>query len=292
MLIISDKPGYLANLLFLFGNFIACARENNLSVMNPAFDDYAEYFQTTSKDFFCRYPARASLFRGNKRTRRLFFSFSYYVARLLVRSPVKSRFFRALAIDWEEEVQLDDPKFLELANHTSLLFLQGWLFRDHNHFAKHAAAIRAYFEPVEPFRHNVDELIKRARAGCDLLVGVHIRHGDYRKFLGGKYFYEIDEYVRVMEKVERMHAGKKVGFLICSNAEQTEADFARFNFTFGNNHLVEDMYSFAKCDLVLGPPSTYTTWAAFYGEVPLYMIEDINAEPRFDAPHTFLVAAK
>jgi hypothetical protein len=292
MLIISDKPGYLANLLFLFGNFIACARENNLTVMNPAFDDYAEFFQTTSKDFFCRYPARESLFRGNKRTRRLFFSFSYYVARLLVRSPVKNRFFRALAIDWEEEVRLDDPKFLELANRTSLLFLQGWLFRDHSHFSKHAAAIRAYFEPVEPYRRNVDELIERARAGCDVLVGVHIRHGDYRKFLDGKYFYEIDEYVRVMEKVERMHAGKKVGFLICSNAVQSEADFARFNFTFGNNHLVEDMYSFAKCDLVLGPPSTYTTWAAFYGEVPLYMIEDINAEPRFDATHSFLVAAK
>lgn len=292
MLIISDKPGYLANLLFLFGNFIACARENNLTLMNPAFDDYAEFFQTTSKDFFCRYPARESIFRGGRRTRRLFFSFNYYLARLLVRSPFKNRFFKTLAIDWEEEVRLDGAEFLELASRTSILFVQGWLFRDHSHFNKHADAIRAYFEPIEEFQHNVDELIKRARARCDVLVGVHIRHGDYRKFLGGKYFYEVEEYARVMEKVERMHAGRRVGFLVCSNAAQSEADFASFNVTFGNNHMVEDMYSFSKCDLIIGPPSTYTTWAAFYGEVPLYMIEDINAEPRFDATHSFLAAAK
>jgi hypothetical protein len=95
-----------------------------------------------------------------------------------------------------------------------------------------------------------------------------------------------------MQRVERQHEGKRVGFLICSNAKLRGSDFARFNHTFGSDHLIEDMYSFAKCDLILGPPSTYTMWAAFYGNVPLYMIEDIDAEPRFDASHTFLSADK
>jgi hypothetical protein len=199
---------------------------------------------------------------------------------------------RALAIDWEdEEVRLDGPEFLELASRRGLLYVQGWQFRDRTNFARHADAIRAYFEPLELFRHNVNVLIERARETCDLLVGVHIRHGDYKRFLDGKYFYEIEEYVRVMEKVLRMYPDRRVKFLICSNVRQSEADFARFDFTFGNDHLIEDMYSFAKCDLLLGPPSTYTMWASFYGRVPLYMIEDINAEPRFDETQSFLSAA-
>ncbi|HEX8775532.1 MAG TPA: hypothetical protein VF735_18325 [Pyrinomonadaceae bacterium] len=292
MITIVGKPGQLGNSLFLFSNFLACAIEHKLKVVNPAFDEYAQYFETTRRDFFCRYPSRASLFRGNGWTRRLFFSFSYYAARVLVRSGIRRGPLRAMAIDWEdEEVRLDEPAFLEEARRPGILFVQGWQFRDRTNFTRHAEAIRAHFEPLELFQHNVDALIERARAGCDLLVGVHIRHGDYKRFLDGKYFYEIEEYVDVMKRVVRLYPDKRVGFLICSNVRQREADFAGFNFTFGNDHLIEDMYSFARCDLLLGPPSTYTMWASFYGRVPLYMIEDVDAEPRFDETQSFLSAA-
>jgi hypothetical protein len=40
---------------------------------------------------------------------------------------------------------------------------------------------------------------------------------------------------------------------------------------------VEDLYAFAGCDLLVGPPSTFTAWAAFYGEVPLLHVEDPRA---------------
>jgi hypothetical protein len=281
MITIVGKPGQLGNSLFLFANFIACAIEHDLKIADPAFDEYAQYFKTTGRDFFCRYPARKSLLSGNRWTRKLFFSLNYYAARLLVRSGVKTGLVRAIAIDWDESVRLDSEGFLEVAARTRLLYVQGWQFRDHTNFTRHADKIRAYFEPLDLFQHNVERLIEHARSSCDLLVGVHIRHGDYRKYLNGKYFYEVDQYARVMERVERLYPDKRVGFLICSNARLSASDFARFNFTFGNDHLIEDMYSFARCDLLLGPPSTYTMWASFYGQVPLYMIEDINAEPRF-----------
>lgn len=291
MITIVGKPGQLGNSLFLFANFLACAIEHDLRIANPAFDEYAEYFDTTRRDFFCRYPARRSLFRGNRWTRKLFFSFNYYLTRLLVRGGISGRYLRAIALDWDEEVRLDSEEFLTLARRTSVLFAQGWLFRDYTNLHKHSEAIRAYFEPLEVFQHNVEALIKRARTGCDLLVGVHIRHGDYKRFLDGKYFYEVEEYARLMERVAQMYPDRRVGFLICSNVKQSAEAFKRFNFTFGNDHLIEDMYAFARCDLILGPPSTYTMWAAFYGEVPLYMIEDIKVEPSFDRSQTFLAMA-
>jgi hypothetical protein len=291
MITIVGKPGQLGNSLFLFANFLACAIEHDLRVANPAFDEYAEYFDTTARDFFCRYPSRRSLFKGNRWTRKLFFTFNYYLARVLARGRIKGRYMRAIALDWDEEVRLDSPEFLAMARRTSLLFAQGWLFRDRANLQKHSAAIRAYFEPLEIFQHNVAALIERARSDCDLLVGVHIRHGDYKRFLDGKYFYEVEEYARLMERVAQMHPSQRVKFLICSNVKQSAAAFSRFNYIFGNDHLIEDMYAFARCDLLLGPPSTYTMWAAFYGEVPLYMIEDITAEPHFDRTQTFLTVA-
>jgi hypothetical protein len=33
---------------------------------------------------------------------------------------------------------------------------------------------------------------------------------------------------------------------------------------------VGDLYALARCDYIMGPPSTYTQWASFYGNQPLY----------------------
>jgi hypothetical protein len=52
MLIISAKSGQLGNRLLLFANFIAWAIEHNLTVLNPAFDEYAEFFVGTA-GIFC-----------------------------------------------------------------------------------------------------------------------------------------------------------------------------------------------------------------------------------------------
>lgn len=61
MLIIASKPGQLGNRLFLFAHFVGFSAEQNIPVANPAFDEYANYFEGTRKDLFCRYPQRLSL---------------------------------------------------------------------------------------------------------------------------------------------------------------------------------------------------------------------------------------
>lgn len=45
--------------------------------------------------------------------------------------------------------------------------------------------------------------------------------------------------------------------------------FAGFQATFGSGDTVEDLYALAECDYLIGPPSTFTVWASFYGNVPL-----------------------
>jgi len=43
---------------------------------------------------------------------------------------------------------------------------------------------------------------------------------------------------------------------------------------FADEDLITDMYSLAKADYIIGPPSTFTMWASFYGSVPLLVIDN------------------
>src|ERR1700704_4119016 len=51
------RPGRLANRLVLFATVIAFAEEYGHRVVNFAFHSYADLFETTSRDIYCRYPA-------------------------------------------------------------------------------------------------------------------------------------------------------------------------------------------------------------------------------------------
>jgi hypothetical protein len=273
VIVISEKYGLLGNRLFVFAHFIASAAEHGFKVCNPSFEEYAEFFQATSKDLLCRYPARRSILTSKPFRRRLY----WYVldfANYLERKKRNNRLWTVLRLNGDyERCDLGSSEFLSLAKSRMFVMARGWQFRDEMNFARHADVIRHFFLPIPEITSNVDALIMKARADCDVLVGVHIRHGDYAQFLDGKYFYEAAEYTRLMEKIEKLFAGKRVRFLVCSNAPQNDSDFTNLSHNFGTGHPIEDMYAFARCDFLCGPPSTFTMWASFYGSVPLYFVE-------------------
>ena len=39
-----------------------------------------------------------------------------------------------------------------------------------------------------------------------------------------------------------------------------------------SRHFITDLYCMASCDGIIGPPSTFSQWASFYGKVPLSFI--------------------
>lgn len=282
MIVIASKPGQLGNRLFVFARFVSRAAEDGYAVANPAFDEYADYFRATADDLFCRYPVRKSSLRGGAFARSLLYRSAYYLTRLLVKGRVRGRSVGALALDWEEVLDMGGAEFLTEARRSRALFVQGWLFDDGGALVRQARLVRDFFTPREPFRSNVEALISRARARGDVLVGVHIRHGDYKTFQGGRHFYELEQYAEVMARVGRLFPGRRVCFLVCSNERQDERVLARFDHLPATGHPVEDMYALARCDYIFGPPSTYTMWASFYGEVPLYFIEDPARGPRLE----------
>jgi hypothetical protein len=283
MLVISSKPGQLGNMLFTYANVIAAAHEYGWSVANPAFDDYAEHFVATSNDLLCRFPARESKGIKNRRLRRALFEASSLSARVVGKTGGRVRFVRAVTLrDWDQLFDLTDPEFRNSVRARQLTLLRGWKFRASELLEKHAEVVREHFRPLEKYERNVNEVIARAREGVDVLVGVHIRQGIIDFANARHYYHEPPKYADFMDQMEKLLPGKRVGFLLCSDRKLDTSLYSGFKISLGTNDLIEDLYSFSKCDYLIGPPSTYTMWASFYGNVPLDLISDSTRPLQFE----------
>jgi len=110
-------------------------------------------------------------------------------------------------------------------------------------------------------------VVEPARRRGRFLVGVHVRQADYATFKGGRYFYTHEQYRKLMAQTEAAFGSENVSFLVSSDAPPPET-FAGLDVIYGNGHELEDLYALAECDRIVGPPSTYSKWASFYGQAP------------------------
>lgn len=266
--IIGSKTGQLCNRLFAFSHFIVNAIDYGYDLHNPNFDEYCSYFQATAKNCFGKYPITIKDESLNYLRRRkigdrvplgayrFYFSSNH---RLLVSRKL---------------YDLRSPQFRELLKTNKVIVTYGWLFRDYEGFKQHSPLLKRFFEPIEEHSQKVKALIESIQQPNKVLVGVHIRRGDYQSFAKGQYYYDDAVYSSKMLQIKKIlnEQGKEVFFLLCSN-EPINHPFKGMEVHLGTGHLIEDLYSLAACDYLIGPPSTYSSWASFYGNVPLLHIK-------------------
>ena len=279
---VTGKAGQLGNRLFFYSYVMSLAAKLGGRVVNPSFVDYAAEFTGTCGDPLCRWPARVSKIRA-----RWFGKLTASVVNFALRVANRLRFsFRRMKIlvvrdDRMAEYRLDHDAFLDSLRTARIVFVGGWLELKHVGFEQ-PDAIRAHFTPIEHHRTAVAGLISRTRASCDVLIGVHIRQGDYAGFLGGRYFFPTDVYIRTMQNAAALFPGRRVGFLVCSNMPQEISAPDLAHVAYGTGNAIEDMYALAECDWLIGPPSTYSLWASFYGKTPLWEMHDATSAPKLD----------
>lgn len=124
--------------------------------------------------------------------------------------------------------------------------------------------IRKVFKPSKTILTKIEKKFKKEREDGKIIIGIHIRLGDYSYFEKGKYFFTVEEYRRVMKKLI-LYFDKDVKFFIASNETINPKDFSEFNFFYFGEKAIIDLYSLSKCDYIIGPPSTFSMWAALYG---------------------------
>ncbi|MFC6222991.1 alpha-1,2-fucosyltransferase [Hymenobacter artigasi] len=273
MVILTQDFDGFGNHLLLTSHFLANVVEHNYELAIPSFSRYVPYFEGTANQDFEGLPVRlqpgGAVFDALYRTVRIRGGWGW---KCLRRLPSLQRLLgvRLLLDHGSDEVDLNDPAYLDAARSENLL-MHTWQYRDKIHFAQHGDFLRRVFRPIAVHRQVVEQVLRTNRAGTDVLVGIHIRRGDYAGWYGGAFLYENPTYARAMRQMQALFpASTRVRFLLFSNEPIADTDFADFDTGRSSDHPVEDLYAMAGCDYIIGPISTYSMWASFYGRVPLF----------------------
>ena len=151
---------------------------------------------------------------------------------------------------------------------------KGWeTMNDTRYLAQTKKELQHIFLPRQEITKKAAAFMSTIRQKADIVVGVHIRHGDYKTFEGGKYYYSFEDFHAFMLQVKQLYAGKNVAFFISSNADFSVDIFPDCNcFRFGKEPSGDmlDLWTLSLCDKIMGPWSTYSRWASFIGEKPLF----------------------
>lgn len=284
ILIVAFRTGRLGNRLTLFANIIGFAAEHGYRVINPAFHSYAHLFENTRRDIYCRFPVarRRSLLdvlpgvAPAIRKTRLLYQMVRHASVFIYHYPILGQRVLTLRETSKGTIDLDTAEVQAWMDGAKIVFVHGWAIRAPKSVRRHADLIRDYFRPIEPIELASRQPVDRLRQTADVVVGVHVRLGDNRIWKGGKYFFPISQYVVWMRELASQFPGRKLSFLVCSDEPRSETEFSGLTVGLGPGSPVSDLYALAHCDYIMGPPSTFTQWASFYGNHPLLTLESVD----------------
>jgi hypothetical protein len=273
MIVLTHRFGRLGNRLLITAHLLAYALETNHTLIDWGLAEYTPYFVGTSSDpYVFRFPAQKDIW-NHIPVNRQWLRNTMYTGVRMIRKLVN--FYPALksAIQVlpEPGKHWGNPLIIDDLVVKKALFIRAWYVRAPRCFVKFQQVIRECFTPLPCYQVRIQEYLNPLRDQYEVIVGLHIRAGDYRLYGG---FHGLEIWRIVMEQMVNCLPGKRVGFLIFSDEDfRGQARmFPDFCIHFGTGHVLEDLYTLAQCDYIIAPPSTYSNWAAFFGQVPIYQV--------------------
>jgi len=67
---------------------------------------------------------------------------------------------------------------------------------------------------------------------------------------------------------------RNIRFLCVSNEQVDKNNYQGLDVVTGPEDPVGDLFALASCDYIIGPPSTFSIFASYFGDVPLYVINE------------------
>lgn len=159
-------------------------------------------------------------------------------------------------------------------------FIKGWHTRtDTRYISQAKKELQHIFTPKDEIVEQADKLITPYRNSDTIIVGVHIRRGDYKTWNDGRFFFSHEEYHAFMKRVASIFPDKQVVFFISSNEPIPQETFSDMQIIYHTNGTaVLDLHTLSLCDYIIGPFSTFSRWAAFIGEKPICFLENKHQE--------------
>ena len=155
--------------------------------------------------------------------------------------------------------------------------IKGWSTRnDTRYLAQTMPELKQIFKPKEEIMQKAEHMVANLRNKSDLVLGVHIRRGDYATWHEGRFFYELEDYHQFMLRIQQLYKDRRISFFVSSNEDFSLDIFEGCHcrrFEEEPSGAILDLYTLSLCDRIIGPFSSYSRWASFIGEVPLCFLE-------------------
>lgn len=264
--------GRLANVILAYAHYYSYCLDNNIELIWNIPPVYSEYFKYFDKGWL------------KNRTEYFYKKMNLACKVFLNKLKLNSERIKFLNIGYDNPPL--DEEFSQYANEKTLILDTGiYSVFDMKH---NVDKVIKRFELSDKYQKIIDNYIKKFRTDVDILVGVHVRHGDYVRWQGGKFFVEADVYGRNMENFSKCFPDRKIRFLICTDDPKlTEKDFCTdgLDIKFCGLSEIVDLTMLSKCDYLFGPKSTYAFLASILGDVPRFEIlndsEDFTSLEQF-----------
>jgi len=274
-LILLKSYGQHSNRLIQNLHFEAFCLEHRIEYLNPTFKEDFLYLNpcSTKTSFYVKFLLTnilvgIGLFKRSKTVKKIFSLYWLFSKVRIIKY-----------IDYEDEKMYTncEKKLLNAFETRKVVFVGGWCFKVPKLIEKHRnALINKYsLNPIYFENNNFYQKFIKLKKPENILIGIHIRRGDYKEWQQGKYYFEDDVYLNYInslsQKISRETEKKQI-FIIFSNET--------VNFKEKENLLIskEDWYIdhliMSHCDYLLGTRSTFSLWASYLGNNTFYCIRD------------------
>lgn len=288
MIIVTGSYGRLCNQIFLQAHLMAFGIERGITIVNPCFRDYSKFFQGTVNNALCCYPSLLSYLPTTPKARYIY----YKLARLLdrVSRGINTELVGVSKINldhlcyrlYPESPQDSSSHLISSINKLKnrICLFEGWYFRCLEGLRNQEEKIRVFFSPIPTIQKKVEEFHKQL-VRFQYRIGVHIRHGDYQKNKYSQYYFPIQQYRLWINQVKAT-TNAQVCFVISTDTKENLSLLLQDNVYLCPGEPIVDLYCLAACNFIMGPPSTFNRWAAFYGKAKHLTLTDKNQQVAFD----------
>jgi len=267
--IIGTPYGRWGNRLMLYSYIISWSKKFNGIVLNPSFIEYQEYFKNFQSNYFGLVPCI-------KHSKIKFF----YFLSIITKESFKRISYRNINIpriisfDLESENKdYEEKSFQSLLHFNKIIFFRGFLFgkRDFTGVSDLRIYFNHLFEFSDIIERRSEEIINSIKK--TKIVGVCMRQGDYKNHFGGKLFLNDYEYKILIDRVLRLFGDDYGVFVACEEMKENPIHHGAY---FNYEDPAVNLCTLSKCDYLIGPASTFMTWASFINNVKTCYIDRDN----------------
>ncbi len=280
IIILNHNGGRLGNQLILYSSIYAYCLEKNFDLVNYSFYEYDKFFNLPKPKLFSAlfgFIGGLSFYKSHAITyifyNTLAKTIPFFWKGGLLKEDLDGVFYLP-PTNTNSKTHQGIIKNIEFSQYKRV-YTQGWNFRNPVGIDKYHKQISTFLTPKKELMEKVESFISNKRRGGKKLIGVHIRQGDYKVFLGGSLYFspkEVSEILMYFIKVRRIDR-TKTRFVIFSDGDIDLGVFRGIDVTKGPGHVIKDLFALSMCDAIIGSNSTYGAFASYYGRKPLYFFD-------------------